>query len=324
MDISYLKQYAEEVAADLNQKHFANKAFIDGRSIVSFCELEQVNFFILKALFDQWKEETKNLKSPYFDFDNPEVVEALDKFMESLSFHIKVEEKDFLSLVVSAIEETLLLVSDYRTYFQTELLEQGEFITKEQVENLNKYIKLDFKTPNALNKIVQEKNKDSILVDEIRADLNGLLDQEDVDRDALLEKVNDLYPLDVVQLLGGEVIGEQAEEITPVASNDSEVKSVNDMLKTDGTPSLNDRLSNAKSLDSLKSAIGLNQKFTFIKRLFDSNDNLFDEAIDKVDRMSSYDEAIAHLKDTYANHFHWNEEEETVEQLFSIIGKRFK
>ena len=131
----------------------------------------------------------------------------------------------------------------------------------------------------------------SILVDEIRADLTGLLDQEEVDRDALLEKVNDLYPLDVVQLLGGEVIGEQAEEITPVASNDSEVKSVNDMLKTDGTPSLNDRLSNAKSLDSLKSAIGLNQKFTFIKRLFDSNDNLFDEAIDKVDRMSSYDEA---------------------------------
>ena len=96
MDISYLKQYAEEVAADLNQKYFANKAYIDGRSIVSFCELEQVNFFILKALFDQWKEETKNLKSPYFDFDNPEVVEALDKFMESLSFHIKVEEKDFL------------------------------------------------------------------------------------------------------------------------------------------------------------------------------------------------------------------------------------
>lgn len=128
----------------------------------------------------------------------------------------------------------------------------------------------------------------------------------------------------MVQLLGGEVIGEQAEEITPVASNDSEVKSVNDMLKTEGTPSLNDRLSNAKSLDSLKSAIGLNQKFTFIKRLFDSNDNLFDEAIDKVDRMSSYDEAIAHLKDTYANHFHWNEEEETVEQLFSIISKRFK
>ena len=159
--------------------------------------------------------------------------------MESLSFHIKVEEKDFLPLVVSAIEETLLLVSDYKTYFKNELLEDEEFIQKEQVENLVKYIKLDFKTPKALNEIVQSKNKDSILVAEIRPVLNDLLDQEEIDREALLEKVNDLYPLDVVQLLGGEVIGEEQEPV-----EQTEIKSVNDMLKTDPVPSLNDKLSN--------------------------------------------------------------------------------
>ena len=59
MDINYLKQYAEEAAADLVGKYFSNKPFIDGRAIVTFSEFEQVNFFILKALFEQWKEESK-------------------------------------------------------------------------------------------------------------------------------------------------------------------------------------------------------------------------------------------------------------------------
>ncbi len=321
MDINYLKQYSEEAAEDLVKKFFSNKPFINGQSILNFCAFDQVNFFILKSLFGQWEEEVKQLKSPYFDFENTSVQNSLKEFMESLSYHIKVEEKHFRPLVVSAIEETLLLAIDHEAYFKHEILERGEFIEREHIENLDKYIKIDFKTPGALKKLVKEKNTDTILTDELKPVLKSLLKDETLDREEVFDHINDLYPLDIVQLIGSKAI--ENNDLSEEKVLDSKI-SLNELHKIeDPLPSLKDKLSDKKSIESLKTAFNLNQRFKFIKKLFDSNENLFSEAVEKIDRMESHKEAISYLRETYAKNCNWNDEENIVEEFFSVINRKF-
>lgn len=321
MDINYLKQYSEEAAEDLVKKFFSNKPFINGESILDFCAFEQVNFFILKSLFGQWKEEVKQLRSPYFDFENTSVQNSLKEFMESLSYHIKVEEKHFRPLVISAIEETLLLAIDHAAYFEHEILDKGEFVEREQIENLDKYIKLDFKTPGALKKFVKEKNTDTILTDELKPVLKNLLKDENLDREEIFDHINDLYPLDIVQLIGSKAI--ENNDISEEIVLEDKI-SLNELHKIeDPLPSLKDKLSDKKSFESLKTAFNLNQRFKFIKKLFDSNENLFAEAIEKVDEMESQEEAISYLKETYAKNCNWGDEDDIVEEFFSIINRKF-
>ncbi len=73
-------------------------------------------------------------------------------------------------------------------------------------------------------------------------------------------------------------------------------------------PSLNDRLSalhsnepkiKAKHIDSIKSAIGLNDRFLFTKELFNNDSSEFDTSINKLDNMNSFLEVIEFLEQNY-------------------------
>ena len=109
MDFNYLHEYAEETAQELSDKFFQDKYILEGSDLMSFCSVKQINFFVLKVLFEEWEKETARLKSPYFDFEHQAVKDALDVFMEKLSFHIRIEKKHFMPLLQAAIEEALLL-----------------------------------------------------------------------------------------------------------------------------------------------------------------------------------------------------------------------
>ena len=288
MDINYLKQYSEEASKDLSGKYFSKNPFIDGKSILTFCEFDQINLFVLKNLFSQWEQEVSKLRSPYFDFEHTEVQTSLKGFMEKLSFHIKINENDFTLLLSSAIEEALLLAFDYELYFQQQILEVGEFVSKEHIQTIAKYTKLGLKTPGILLESVVDKNKESFLVDEMKPILKQALDEETLDRELIYEKVNDLYPLDIVQLIGdGAFDSKDTDEKieTSDSVSEDEAKSIHELHHKEKLPSLNDKLSNQKSLASLANAFNLHQKFTFVKKLFDGNDNLFLEAMERIDKI---------------------------------------
>ncbi len=50
--------------------------------IIHLTPVQQVNYFVLKELFQRWKSEINQLKSPYFDYDNDEVQASLKAFYE--------------------------------------------------------------------------------------------------------------------------------------------------------------------------------------------------------------------------------------------------
>jgi hypothetical protein len=116
----------------------------------------------------------------------------------------------------------------------------------------------------------------------------------------------------VVQLLGAN---------NTIATPQELLASINDHHQQ-SQRTLNDELVSHK-IESLKTAFSLNQRFAFIKKLFDGNENLFSEAITKVDKLASYEDGVNFLLDTYSEHFKWGEEEEKVGELFEIINKRF-
>ncbi|MBI9033784.1 MAG: hypothetical protein JEZ03_04875 [Bacteroidales bacterium] len=77
------------------------------------------------------------------------------------------------------------------------------------------------------------------------------------------------------------------------------------------------------SIVSLKSAIGLNDKFAFINDLFNGSLNEYTAAIEQFDEIQTPDEA----HNTFNQHlvkYKWSETDETVERFSDYINKRFQ
>jgi len=75
-------------------------------------------------------------------------------------------------------------------------------------------------------------------------------------------------------------------------------------------------------IENLKSAISLNKKIAFVNQLFKENTVEYAKAIDKLNAAANLDESLRYfneLKHTY----NWNNEDELVKELQSLIEKRF-
>jgi len=84
---------------------------------------------------------------------------------------------------------------------------------------------------------------------------------------------------------------------------------------------LSDQLG-ASKIDSLKGAIGLNDKLQFISELFDGNHEAFNEYLSTLDQLSSNEEAHQ-LLSQIATKYEWDEENSSVEEFVKIISRRY-
>ena len=109
--------YADAYADKVLKKFFALKDKITGKEILSLCNVQQVNLFIIRELFKTWKEDTKKFKSPYFDFENSDVKEALENFMGVLSNNISIDQLHFSPLLKKAVSQALLVIFDPYDFF---------------------------------------------------------------------------------------------------------------------------------------------------------------------------------------------------------------
>ena len=89
---SYCEKFARMVAAGF---FVGNKKVITGKEILEVTPSKQVNFFVIKLLFRYWQEETKKLESPFFNYKNEEVRQAMIQFMNVLSQHIEINQPKF-------------------------------------------------------------------------------------------------------------------------------------------------------------------------------------------------------------------------------------
>lgn len=106
-----LSATVEQVSNDLFSRA-KYQAFLNGKQIAEFCHYEQINRFLLFQIYIDWKTQIQKLKHPYFDFQHPEVKEALEEFLNVLSNHIHVEQKDFKVLLEKAVYNAVKLLNE--------------------------------------------------------------------------------------------------------------------------------------------------------------------------------------------------------------------
>ncbi len=130
----------------------------------------------------------------------------------------------------------------------------------------------------------------------------------------------------VVEVEGGHV--KEEEEIIEEDEEKEEVpkatigeaftseKSLNDMI-SEKQKNAQNTLSN-RPVSSLKSSIGINDRFLFIRELFDGDGDLYTDTIKSLDKMNSINEAVTFLK----NNFKWKKNETSL-KFIDLVKRRF-
>jgi hypothetical protein len=130
-----------------------------------------------------------------------------------------------------------------------------------------------------------------------------------------------------------EIISEQKEEkherkITSSKKSSIDVQTLADQFK--GRPTLLETLSqtynsesetiaHSKPISDLMSAIGLNDRFTFIRELFNNDKKAFETAIVALNDSGSFNNASNYLM----QQFNWDMDSEAVQLLLSIIRRKY-
>lgn len=139
---NYLEKYSKEYARLVCERFFSDRQFITGQDIIQLTSSTQVNFFIIKTLFELWQEELTKLKnSPYFDYRDIAVHDALTQFMNVLSRRIKVEQSQFEPLVSIAVSQAIQVATDPVTFYQNEIRKAPQGKINEYLLENKKYYK---------------------------------------------------------------------------------------------------------------------------------------------------------------------------------------
>jgi len=138
-----IERYSINLAKLLCDRYFGSNQTINGQQLVSFSPVKQVNLFIIQELLLRWNQEMAHLRSPYFDFDNEEVKEALVQFMNILSRKILIKRPHFEPLLVKAINDTFIWVLDPARIFDEKFLQVQDEISGVKLQTHLKYIQIN-------------------------------------------------------------------------------------------------------------------------------------------------------------------------------------
>lgn len=138
-----IERYSTNLANHLCDRYFASNQSINGQQLITFSPVKQINLFVIQELLLRWNQEMAHLKSPYFDFENQEVKEALVQFMNILSRKILVQRPHFEPLLRKAIADTLIWVLDPVRIFHEKFLQVQDEVTVAKLQTHLKYIDLN-------------------------------------------------------------------------------------------------------------------------------------------------------------------------------------
>ncbi|WP_234736997.1 hypothetical protein [Tellurirhabdus bombi] len=386
----YSKSYARKIAGDF----FATHTVISGQELLKLSPIGQVNLFVISTLSEKWRADAERFRSPFFDFENPEVQQALQAFMNTVSQHICMRREHLEPLLADATRKTLTLLFDPRNYFDEALRNQPDFmLTAEAVRNLNRYTQINKFVPTALEE--RMKGKDFIYVnhalnvlDEIMTQRSRELEKPDkyiaqfsekvlLDQSVLLRKsAPDYHPQPPLAPVANRSFFETDLENnnsekaaptfqpSPVVSetlssgssggalflgNSSSTEPSSPSMQTShastrietthhtpdipsapqtddeaptGPPTIGESFYRAP-IESISKSISLNQKFMFINQLFNGNANSYNQAIEELDRASTYDQARDLISYRYAAQYMWDMSSDEVAMLIEILKRRF-
>lgn len=329
ISLKAVDQYAIQFANQLADSFFSKNEKISGPEILSLCEIKQVNLFVINDLLSAWKKESEKMKSPYFDYENKAVTEALAQYQNTVSNHILINKANFLPLLKKGVSQTLyLILAPYDFYSDTLDNKDSEFLYLKALKEKVKYIKVNRAPLEKLVEHLSTRNLDVISGKEAFALLDHILEEVNFtpeDFDPYLTAFNKLSPVNIesfYEVKSSQPTVQPTIKTIPTIEVKKEVlvesKPMHQPIATP-KPTLADNLANQK-VTRLKESLTINQKFMFTKILFHGDFEIFTEAIDKLDRFDNLNQANRFLDDGYPD---WDKESEEYEEFIEIVQKRF-
>jgi hypothetical protein len=361
---NYLEKYAISYSELVCDQFFSSRKFITGQEIIQLTPSTQVNFFIIKRLFELWQEELGKLKgSPYFDYRDIAVHEALTQFMNVLSRRIKVERIHLAGILKDAVQDAIQVATDPLTFFQNELLKAPTGKINEYLKENKKY----FKWNEML--VIGLIDKTGIGLDfesyqqAILANFQSLKDSLDSPKE-LLASLGDTLVFDLEEYCGQSTGLEETEESTVpefeaedesrVFELEEEMEDEEEELKLPEEPLPTPQLEKSEAIPStsatgkgldaahlqslftsesyrgmkgilgeLTDSLALNQRFMFTKELFDGNSDLLRHALNSVDEAPSFEAAVELINARFVVELGWDIESEEVREFMQQVYRKF-
>jgi hypothetical protein len=359
---NYLEKYATTYAELVCDQFFSKRQFITGQEIIQLTPSAQVNFFIIKRLFELWQEELGKLKaSPYFDYRDIAVHEALTQFMNVLSRRIKVERRHLQGMLQEAVQDAVQVATDPLSFYQKELEKAPAGKINEYLKENKKYFKWNEKLVTGLI------DKAGIGLDlasyqqAILASFQSLKVTLDTPKE-LLATLGGTLAFDLETYLGqpasqieeseasDESEFEQAEESPRYEQEEVEEDLIEELVESIPTPQPEKRApiastpATGKGLDAahlktlfatetykgmkgilgeLAESLALNQRFMFTKELFDGNADLLRHALKSIDELNTFEEAVDLINARFVVELGWDIESEEVREFMQQVYRKF-
>ncbi len=233
--------------------------------------------------------------------------------------------KNTFELITKDIQEIENLVSNFQNSSNLPAIELDLVLSKLQnVYDLILMIK---------NHELNERSSGEIIEKQEQLEIKDIPNEIISDSVVPTEKVQDIKEVHQEATTTIEEPKAQEEpkaEIPPINPNKSEqkVQTISDKFEKNGE-FLNEKLAGQNEIlsrkiqsgpiENIASSIGINDKFYFIKELFQGKAEEFKKAIEILDEAANFNEAYNYI----SNHFTWDMKDEPVQNLLNLIRRKF-
>jgi len=344
ISLEAITNYADAYADKVLEQFFSSRDKITGSQILELCDIQQVNLFVVRELFKSWKEDTKRMQSPYFDYEKPEVKEALDSLMKLLSQNISISRNHFAPLLRKAVGQVLLVVFDPYDFYSMVLTGKDNSLDVTRFKEEIKYLKVNRAPLEKLLSKIEEQGIKEMPGNEAFKVLDQILEEvsftpEDVD--SYIEKFSAVVPLDVPKLyVAPKKVEQDPPSPPPVEKSErrseaAPIRSISERLPTPQKPpirlTVNEMLSrqqnrpslaeNLQRISKIRDTLTINQKFMFTKVLFHGDFELFSQAIEHLDKLENKKAALRYIEDEHAGG--WDHDSNEFHEFMELVEKRF-
>ena len=356
ISLEAIERYGNKYAEKVVNAFFMKNNRINGREILSLSNVQQVNLFVIKELLKEWREEQTKIRSPYFDYDNPQVKETFDQLMNLLSQNISIDRDHFQPLVNKAVGQSLMLIFNPYDYFSMVVTGRNNLLDVVSFREEIKYLKVNKAPLERMLQKLEERGVSVISGNEAFGILDQILEEvhfhpEDVE--FYIERFSIVHPLDpnsffvkkpkpkepIEQPLlpipkeedrRVEAEAESKEEVRPIQHPIEktavpveepavrEVPTLNAIHTRESRPTLAE---NFQRIQKIKESLTINQKFMFTKVLFHGDFELFSKAVDRLDQFDTLQAATRYIEDEHAST--WDRESEEFHEFMELVEKRF-
>jgi outer membrane biosynthesis protein TonB len=214
--LAYAESFAKAVCSDFFAKHER----ITGSQLTDFCGIKQINLFIIKILFENWQADNAKIKSPFFDYENPEIKALLEKLMNMLSRNISIDQATFEKLVTQSVADTIqLLLAPYVFYEQEiqKLAQNGNMIRiNEEFKPALKYVKTHKILFDQIVRGLEEKSDAGMVSVTKATEIIGTIVDNNVEYDdpkTVLRQLGDIVPLKIQEFVTFTDQAQKAEKV---------------------------------------------------------------------------------------------------------------